>query len=131
MLTIRQEQMDALSRVALDNFGDRMVVHLKKCFPESCRALGELGTREAIRHGTERAGSYRLTAERDVCRYIDVMLAFGRDFDADPSLPWAAEILGDEGPAGPGDKMDRLVDEAQNRADQARGIAVGNAEAIQ
>lgn len=35
--------------------------------------------------------TYGITGQRDTCLFIDVMVAFGRDFHC--RLPWAAEIL--------------------------------------
>ena len=31
--------------------------------------------------------------EEDVCKYIDVMFVYGRDFDRDPQYGWARTIL--------------------------------------
>ncbi|MBZ5626545.1 MAG: hypothetical protein LAQ69_48870 [Acidobacteriia bacterium] len=94
MLVIRQQQMAAFAQAAVKSFDDRVVIHLNKFFPEQCGTLGEPQLREFIRYGVERANTYGIVAERDVCKYIDLMAVFGRDFDTDPRLRWAGVILG-------------------------------------
>lgn len=93
MLTLRNEQVEALSATALKNFEDLMVPHLKKFFPELCEAAGPAKVKEFIRRGVKRAASYHITAKKDVSRYIDLMASLGADFDKNPDLPWAGEIL--------------------------------------
>lgn len=123
MLQIRNEQNDELAKVQLKRFEDRMVVHLNKFFSEECKTLGDKGTLQAIRQALERAAGYEIVSERDVCMYTDVMFAFGRDFDKDRKLPWAARILNDESfKDKPSEKAERLYHVAMNNAEQARGI---------
>ena len=117
MLTIRKEQMAALGAAQVKKFEDRMVTHLQKHFPEQCKKLGPK-LRELVAYGIERAGSYGIVAERDVSRYIDIMLAFGRDFDKDPNLPWAAAALNAKYPQGPSEKTDWLYDGAKENSKQ-------------
>ena len=93
MLTIRQAQFAVLSQLEVQKFEDWMLVHLKKFFPRQSAALGDTQLRETVRHGIEQAAGYGLTARCDVCKYIDLMVVFGRDFDTDKRYPWAAEIL--------------------------------------
>jgi hypothetical protein len=92
-MLIRPEQMQALSNARTGAFESDVLSHLQRCFPAECAALGEPGVRDTIRYGLERSRGYGLTAAREVCTYVDLMMAFGRDFDRDPKLPWAADIL--------------------------------------
>ncbi len=96
-----------------------MVVHLNKHFPKNCAALGEAGVREAIGAGIASAKKYGIVSERDVCKYINLMFAFGRDFDVDPKLPWAAQILRTRVYESPGDRMRALYETAKTRTYQA------------
>jgi hypothetical protein len=93
MWTIRDEQADALRKAAVKNFEDRSIVHVTKYFPTEFAKLGQVRMREMVRYGVERAKSYGIVAERDVCKYVDLMLLFGRDFDLDLSLHWPQAIL--------------------------------------
>jgi hypothetical protein len=91
--TIRQAQMDVFSQVEVQKFEDWMVAHLNKFFPGECNSLGETQLRELIGHGIRRAANHGITTERDVCKFIDLMIVFGRDFDRDGHNAWAREIL--------------------------------------
>ena len=92
MLRIRAEQFQLLSHAEVENFEEWMVAHLKRFFPVQCRAVGDSRLRETIQTGIERAARYQITARRDVCKYIDLMVVFGRDFDTDRRYPWANTI---------------------------------------
>lgn len=113
MLTIRQAQLAVLSQLEVQKFEDWTLTHLQKFFPKQCAALGERQLRESIQHGIRRAAHYGLTAKRDVCKYIDLMIVFGHDFDTDKRSRWAAEILGRRG--NPGTKMQALFMAAKLR----------------
>ena len=108
MLEIRQEQIDRLAEAASKNFEDRMLVHLQKFFPQHITALGEEKTRFLVRFGVEQAKTYGIISERDVCKYIDLMVSFGVEFDIDPKLPWASRILNDSAMKNPHFKTDTL-----------------------
>ena len=94
MFKIRKEHVEAFERVALANYEDRMVAHLKKFFSERCETMGELKVRDAIQYGIHRASGYGIVAERDVCLYIDIMFAFGHHFDKDPKFALSPNSLG-------------------------------------
>jgi hypothetical protein len=95
-LTIRQAQMDVFSQVEVQKFEDWMVSHLKQFFPRECRSLGEPQLRDLIQYGIKRAARHQITVERDVCKFIDLMIVLGRDFDTDERNVWAHEILAHE-----------------------------------
>jgi hypothetical protein len=102
--------MLAFSRSAVDTFEDRMVVHLNKCFPSSSKTAGEQKVRQTIRYGMERAGRHGIKAERDVCKFIDLMFVYGRDFDRDPNLAWASAILNNRAMRDPTMKAEALYE---------------------
>ena len=112
MLKIRKEQMDAFSEAALRSFEGRMAAHLGEFFPKQCKALGEAHVRDTIRYGIERAKTFGIVSSRDVAKYVVLMIALGRNFDGDPKLPWAGDILRDSELADPGVRVDLLYDEA-------------------
>jgi hypothetical protein len=105
--------MAAFARAETKKFEDRMLIHLNKFFPRQCAALGEPKLRETIRDGIKRAAAYRITAERDVYKYIDLMVVFGHDFDTDKRFPWAGEILRKQ--KSPGAKINALHRAARKR----------------
>ena|SRR5215203_6777882 len=112
MFKIRNEQMEVFSDAVRQSFEDRMVTHLNRFFPAQCEALGENEVRLVIRYGTRRAAEYDAKAERSVCKYIDIMFAFGRDFDRNPDFPWAKRILIDRPYPTPSQKIDHLYEVA-------------------
>jgi len=118
MVIVRNDQMDELGDKELQKFQDKMVPHLNEFFPDQCEALGEEQVREAILYGVERAETYGIVIEQDVCNYIDLMFALGKDFDTDPEEPWAGEILNDESSPSPTAKVNKLYDEALRRIDE-------------
>ena len=107
-MIIRKEQMSAFAEVAATDFENRMVAHLNKCFPAECETLQEPGVCETIHYGIGRSAQYGVTAERDVCKYIDLMMVFGRDFDTRADLPWASRILNDRVLKNPTARIERL-----------------------
>src|SRR5262249_44287198 len=92
-LAMRPSQMAEFSRVEVQKFKSWMLVHLNKFFPTECQSAGEMHIKETIQYGIKRAASYGITSKSDVCKYIDLMVVFGRDFDTDRGLPWASEVL--------------------------------------
>jgi hypothetical protein len=110
MLTIRQAQFAVLSQLEVRKFEDWMLVHLKKFFPRQCAVAGDTRLREMVQHGIERAAGYGVTARRDVCKYVDLMIVFGRDFDTDSRT---AEMLAQR--RNPGVKMQTLLRAAKVR----------------
>ena len=118
MLTIRKEQLAIFDPVGRKAFEDRVITHLKKVFPEQSAALGELKLRETIQYGTQRAAAYRVASERDVCKYIDLMIFYGRDFDKDAKHPWAQSILQNQAIRNPTSKIERLYKAAKKEENQ-------------
>lgn len=118
MLLIRKAQMETLRKAAQQGFENKMLAHLNRFFPDACAAMAESGTREIIRYGIGRAKRNGFESEREVCKYIDVMVVFGRDFDRDTNLPWATEILSDKTIMDNKARMDRLITYAMAHADK-------------
>jgi hypothetical protein len=112
MLVIRNRQMAVFAQVEIRKFVDRMVVHLHKFFPKQCEAMGEPQLWETIGYGIKRAAAYGIMAERDVNKYIDLMVVFGPDFDTDKRFPWAGETLRTQ--KDPARKMQALRQAARN-----------------
>jgi hypothetical protein len=99
MLKIRAEQLEAYSQAEVERFREWMAAHLKRFFPRQCKALGDDQLNETIWFGIKRAATYGIKAKRDVCKYIDLVILLGRDFEKDGKLPWASEILNSQNQA--------------------------------
>ena len=90
--------MRVFSKLEVESFHNWMLVHLRRFLPSQCLAVGEPRLPNLIQSGIEHAASYGITTRRDVCKFIDLMVVFGRDFDT--RLPWAGPILTRGSPQG-------------------------------
>jgi hypothetical protein len=115
-MLIRHAQLAAFSSSVSERYRLRVIGHIREFFPEECEALGEEGTDELVRYGCMKASAHGFVSGRDVCRYIILMVAFGRDFDRAPEHPWAATILNDEASIGSPERMQRLYSAALDAA---------------
>lgn len=114
MFKIRVEQKVAFRGQALLDYENRVVRHVERCFPEQWATLGDAGVRATIRSGIERAAAHGIVSQRDVCGFIDLMLAFGADFER--RCTWAREILHRRDPGGPAATLQVLLDRAIEEA---------------
>jgi len=112
MWTIRQKQIDAFRKDAVQRFENRMIEHIAKFFPKQSEALGESTVRETIRLGVKQSAEFGIVTERDVCLYIDLMMIFGLDLERSDALPCASRILRDMANNYPANKIDVLYDAA-------------------
>lgn len=112
MLVIRGEQTEAFRQAARRNFEDLMADHLRAFAPVQSKILGDAQVRKVIRLGIERAGAHSLSGRGPVRLYLELMFMLGSDFDTDPQLPWAREVLSDEAVPEQTERAGRLYDEA-------------------
>jgi hypothetical protein len=115
---IRAEQMEAFEHAAVRSFEDSVLKHLKNFAPDHFRILTEDEILQVIRHGMKRAELHGFTSRRSLRIYIELMLMLGSGFDADPQLPWAAELLNDKTITGEVARIERLRDKAWEYFDQ-------------
>lgn len=118
MLVLRNAQLAALGASAQRRFEERLLAHLERFFPHLCAQLGEAGLRQLCQDGIARARTYGLRSERDLCKYINLILVFGPGFDREQ--PWAAEIL--ELNSAPGQRMEKIYAAALERLGDDQGI---------
>lgn len=117
MMRIRKRQLEAIGERLARRWEDSMVVHLQTFFPERAEELGERGLLGAIELGVKKASRYGIRSERDVCKFLNFMFAYGFDFDTDPELPWAREILVREDLVRPNVKIHLLEEAAMGEGD--------------
>ncbi|EYF01642.1 Hypothetical protein CAP_7961 [Chondromyces apiculatus DSM 436] len=96
MLLIREPQIAAFAELAVADFEDRMVTHLRQVFPEACGSAPEPALRERIQRAITRAGRFGVVREYDVCLYLQVMVVKGDGFDEAPEHAALRAILEDE-----------------------------------
>jgi hypothetical protein len=108
-LRVYGAQITSFEEAAIQAFVDRMVLHLTRFFPRESAAMGDAALRALIREGIDRAAAHGVVTQRETCKYLTLMVAFGRDFDR---APWAAAILGDAAIASPFKRVARLYEAA-------------------
>lgn len=107
-MRIRPEQMAVFAQNEREKFQDWIVEHLRRFFPEQCEAAGEQEVRRIVLEGIERAAGYGIKSRKGVCKYIDLIVLLGRDFETDQRFPAAANILRQPIPAD--SRIGSLVD---------------------
>jgi len=80
-MIIRSDQIEAFEQAVRQRFADRMVEQLKSNFPRRSIMLGDEGLRAVVGHGIGQSSNYGIVRERDVGRYIAVMMMYGPYFD--------------------------------------------------
>jgi hypothetical protein len=122
MLRVRDEQMKVFEKVALRNFEDEMVQHLKQFTPRHSEIIAEQGVRRVVEIGIERAKGYGLTNRGPMRFYIELMFMLGNDFDTDPQYPWAGEILNHPENADQMERADSLYNKMMEYIQRVAGF---------
>src|SRR5215213_1636422 len=120
MIRIQKRQLGTFAAARWASFEDDLTAHLRAFFPTACASLGDAGVRAEIRYGAARAALHGVVGERDLFLYLDLMFTLGRDFDDDPDLPWARELLADPTLPDPGARLSAIIDAVIARAAGAR-----------
>ncbi len=119
MLMLRHAQVLTLADAGWQAFERTTVQHIHEFFPVDAALLGAAGVRETVRCATLRAKSRGFDTFGDVGRYVDLALVLGSEFDADPLLPWAHEIVTSS--ASPPSKLVDLDDAAMEHLTEVEG----------
>jgi hypothetical protein len=93
MLTIRPEQLAALSQYMLRGFRARAERHLRSLIQERGIDFPLSRLPELVDEGIKSASAYGLLTQRDQVLFMQCMLVLGTAFDRDPNHAWASEIL--------------------------------------
>ena len=117
MLIIRQRQLDIFREEQSTRFENAVLTHLERCFPSKLESMGEARARHLIRLGIDRARKYGFTTQRLVCKFIDLLLVLGADFDT--NLPWAATTLAEKDLTAE-ERMQSLTSQAINYLNAGR-----------
>ncbi len=107
MLSIPRDQFEHLGADQKQRFVAALTARLRRDHPQPTQPMSDADVAALIDTATRRAALYGLTAEAHVRFYAGLMLRQGHDFDVDPAMSWAGEILEDDG-IGAHDKVARL-----------------------
>ena len=109
MLIIRDAQLVAFHEPLERAFVEGTIASLRA---DAAEVVGDASPEELedlVRHGIARARAHALSTEYQIAQYVTFMTWLGRDFDTDPSLPWARAILVD--PSQDGDEKVAAIEE--------------------
>ncbi|MEZ4311266.1 MAG: hypothetical protein R3F14_24760 [Polyangiaceae bacterium] len=109
MLRIHQHQIARFETASEQEVEDDLAMHLATYFPARRQLMGDAAVRATIRLAFARAEAHGMTAWRDVCAYLNVMLVLGSRFDDDPQIPWARRILDRSSAKAPHERLQRLL----------------------
>ena len=109
-INVSQQQLAALEDALRRDFVVRVARHVRQFFPKHAAALDEKQLHTLIEYGIERSAAHGIVAERDVCKFVDLMVAFGPLFETDAQHPWAARILREGKGTNPSKLVDALYD---------------------
>lgn len=93
MLTIRDEQLEALNAAKLQRFEERMAQYVAAEYPRRYASLMEEGTRRLIRNGIEFGTHHGIETEGALAVLIELMVEFGMQFERSPDRAWAERML--------------------------------------
>lgn len=118
MFEVRQGLLDALGASVVERSVSRILDHARAFFPAQCQALGEEKARAFVRSGVDQAAVHGMVRERDVAHFVDLMFAFGPDFD---QQPWARRSLDETAQDDPATRVRALHEAAVTRARRQGG----------
>jgi hypothetical protein len=93
-LTIRQAQLDAFTASAREQYLTNMVKHVKTYFPSRHAQWGDVGLRNTVAATIQKARDYGFKNKRDICKFINVAMTFGPEFDRTPPFSEILAICG-------------------------------------
>lgn len=93
VLTIRSSQLDALGVGRQRTWADQMVSYISHDFPNRFQEMGEPGARKLIAAALQRGGEVGIESESGVAVLIDLMIAFGEQFERSPDGAWARRMM--------------------------------------
>lgn len=97
MLRISGDQVDVFRSATLAKFEEQMMERCAELGPLRCAALGVAGLRAAVRATIRRAADHGFTFRGPVRLFVELSLLLGAGFDRDEMVPFAAQILAEDG----------------------------------
>jgi|ERR1051326_247932 hypothetical protein len=95
MFQLRDEHLKAFETVALDNFVERAVQHLRAELPRQTADYSDRRLRRRVRSCIDRCAAYGLTTEQQIIHFTETTFLLGKWFDSDPEQRWTKETLRD------------------------------------
>lgn len=94
MLTIRNAQLKTLQNVKWRTFRQEAHRYLAKAVPHLHVSYRRSEIKQIIQRGVEKTKQYQnVNSEKDIFKFIELMVRYGVDFDSDESLPFVNRIV--------------------------------------
>lgn len=121
MLKFVKQQVAQVAEARARDFEAEMVRRLSERLPVPVAGMGGAELLDQVKRAIGRAAAHHITSEKDVSRFIGLAAALGEQFDVDPKLAWAGELLARATPKTATEVMDRLCEEAAEHLAQGGG----------
>src|SRR5713226_8245280 len=105
MLTVRQEQVDALNCAHRDRADSQLAAYMLKRFPKALEHVSGSEIYRIVRETRAIAGDYGIYREDNVASFLDFTIMYGEKFRY---TAWAGPILDNDSLHGP-DKISLLI----------------------
>ncbi len=121
MIVFTQAQMAAFAATQRTRFVERLCASLRDRFQDELWALADQELLRRVEAALVRAGELGLHTERDCCRYLNLAVLYGWDFERREANAFMRAILEDRSVDNPGRRLQRLVEECLHREAIAQG----------
>ena len=108
MFVIRNEHMDALRPAPDQSFVQEMVAHVRNCFPDKTANQNDVALTKYIETAINKARTYLLYGEQDLCRLINISMIHGLDWEASEDRRWLHEGLMNPSWGSPSQRLMRV-----------------------
>jgi len=108
-INISHDQMQAFGDQQSRRFENEMVAHLRKEYAYKLACKEEDWVRELVQIGILESSSHGFELEKDVARYIELMVVLSPDFDSNKKFKFAGEALSLEG-VSPEQRLDIIYE---------------------
>jgi hypothetical protein len=125
MLILRDAQKEILARRSFEVW---LMDHVQRFFAEECREMGRAGSLAFMREMVGRARARGLRRGPELCSYVDLAFAFGRDFESEP---WASRLVAEAGERWSEFTLDALFEAAMKVLDPSVGLGVEDEDDFQ
>jgi len=127
ILTIRAPQMDALGLGRKRSWEDQVVAYIANDYPFRYEEMGEAGARKLIQPAVKAGAVVGIESESSVAGLVELMVAFGEDFERSPDGAWAKRMMKNE--MAPGELRVHLMRDRMMTRTQGRAIVAFKPEA--
>lgn len=95
MIKVTRQQVNEFGEAHVHSFTERMVAHLGERFPLHTAIIGPDRVLRVIQEGITSAVFHGIVNERDVCRFVELMLSLGAGLETAAEVDWMNDLFVD------------------------------------